>query len=149
MADTGPRVTRAQAAAMLGIPLARLHSLERIGVCAPDEPRTYGDTHPALYDWRTVSLVSAVIQAEAFGIRGQQLASLANGIQLRSHLLRPDWRGWVVWDHRGPVDLVAQVLDDPAQAGQVLGLPHLLSSVPLLLIPLDCPALLRQGPART
>jgi hypothetical protein len=148
MADTGPRVTRAQAAAMLGIPLARLHSLERIGVCAPDESRTYGDTHPALYDWRTVCLVGVVIQAEAFGIRGQQLASLANGIQLRLHLLRPEWRGWVVWDHRGPVDLVEQVRSEPSQSGQVLGLPNLISSVPLLLIPLDCPALLGQGPGR-
>ena len=139
MADTGPRFTRAQTCAILKIPLARLHSLERIGVCAADESRTYGDTHPALYDWRTVSLVSAVVQAEAFGIKGQRLVALAKGIQLRRHLLHQNWRGWIIWDHRGPVDLV----------GEQQGLANLTHAVPLLLIPLDCQALVGHDLART
>lgn len=126
-------LTRARVASLLGVPVARIHSLERIGVCRPAVGRTYGDTRPAVYDALEVAMLAVVLRAEGFGIKGQGLQELASALRRRVHLLDEQWVGTVVWDPAGGVvDLVHR--EDPLPRS--LHVPR----TALLLLPLDVPA---------
>ena len=125
--------TRAQVEADLGVTKNELEMLERQKVLAPSEPRRRGDTRPVLFSPTDVAVGRFAQAARHFGLRGEELAVIAQRLATKRRWLQPGWCGFVVVDGHGDVALVTEdqelstmILTEPQTAVLVvpLNVPH-------------------------
>lgn len=124
--------TRAELEADLGISPVELDTLERQHIIVASERRHRGDTRPVLFSATDVALARFVSSARRFGMRGEQLRTVALRLAGKRRRLVPGWSGWAVIDVDGDVTLLdaGQCVDDVVRAD-----PR-----PLLAVPLAVPA---------
>lgn len=98
--------TRAQVEQDLGLSADQLDTLERQGALGPSQRREAGDTRPVLYTAVDLALARITVRAWRFGVRGEPLRALAARAGTKRKRLVPGWRGFLVVEADGDVDLV-------------------------------------------
>ena len=97
---------RAQVEEDLGLTATELDTFERAGVLGAEQRRRRGDTRPVLYSTSDLAVGRFAMAAHRLGVRGEQLHRLSDALRLKRKRLQPGWRGLVVIDGDGDVELL-------------------------------------------